>query len=1019
MLIQQNPGWAEALGGIIGAVGNYVQGKSQAQQAKADAQQKAQAQAAAQALAQQKVGIEQQNADTQQQEALTRAKQEASTELHQRATEALADAQLQLKQNHDAMAFQQAQQKINQEFALGVGKINASVTVAQVHAQASVAQAQIHAAATVQSAQIHAAATERGQDMRAAKKADPAANLTPQGQQFLRMLESTNNPADPRAAAAALAQSQLPESDKTIIRTMLAGKQKPLLTGKPPRKQAGVVRTQNIGALPGTLQALIIKMRTQGVTDTGINKMIQPCAAGWRREEGRQPGASRRSVNRGCAGVLAKPSGARSGGALAALAKGSTVAPRCAQNGSKKGVGKIAQALDAQRFAVAQKAGLGNTTDEQMTNLRTKLGIEKDYQDNKLFGLIPQPQPLHHFEQGLVDAALGTLTDPLTLETLGAGPLLKVAARAAAGTEMGARAGAAASKAITQAKALPSPLRTATRKGVGSMGEEVVHGGEAIPWYDLFTYGGKAKRVHGVETVENVLGTKGRVLTQGDARKALYNRTLDQALHGTTEAEQLNVFHWMNGEIPFERLTKTEQAAAKQMDRWRNNLLRVGQVTAPQMVTKRQNWFPGVHPAGEGTEARTVNLLEPFDPHLLQRDVKNVPINSAAEGLAALRGAANSRAGLATGHKLEKAVRETLGTPTGQAIPSEIRDLFDETIRATGNKRDVGQVAADLWRGLINVPKAAVVGTGIGHIANITSLAANQPGGLRAIASAPKTFAQLMAKPGARNQILKDAIEMGAIGRNSERSTAAIDLLNKLPGPLSFPGKVLQLGNKATWAWDDAITQGLAKNFVQQGRYLTPTSAGRAARRALVDYEHLSPFAQASKNVMPFAAFHTSLPKAVAGGIARNPARAAFLSRATGGAMYGSDYDLPGVGTTRSYLPTADIGRAEPFKYARNGLALPVAAPIGAVESAFEHSIGLNPRDFQKNKYGGPPKLPFTTFGQDPLTPQGAKALLLQLLTSPIPYGRQIQQNAGLGTYKPQQLLDILLQSQARQLPLR
>jgi len=407
----------------------------------------------------------------------------------------------------------------------------------------------------------------------------------------------------------------------------------------------------------------------------------------------------------------------------------------------------------------------------------------------------------------------------------------------------------------------------------------------------------------------------------------------------------------------------------------------------------------------------------------MQREGQHVlgPEVTGPQVMEALQGRARSGADMATSRRLEAEVKKTLGLKPTDEIPPEISDMFNVNVRASGTARTPAEKWADRWRTVVTAPKAAVVGTGPRHMANIANLAVNQPGGIQASARALPTFAKLMAKPGDRNAILKSGINLGAIEPNPERSTAIIDLLKKLPGPLSLPGKAMEASNRATWSFDDAMAQALAEQNVKRG--MKGYQAGRAARRGLVDYENLSPFAEKAKNVMPFAAFNTSLPKAVASGVLADPMRAAFLSRATGGAMYGADYDN-GSGTTfRSYLPTGELGRIansprEPFKYARKSLSQGVTVPLGALESSFEHGMGLPKGEFQPHgKY--PAKLPFSTYGQDPLTKQGLTSLLLQLGVSGVPLGQQGLGQAGMGRFKPQSLLDYLLLSGGGQLPLR
>ena len=215
---------------------------------------------------------------------------------------------------------------------------------------------------------------------------------------------------------------------------------------------------------------------------------------------------------------------------------------------------------------------------------------------------------------------------------------------------------------------------------------------------------------------------------------------------------------------------------------------------------------------------------------------------------------------MATSRRLEQEVRKTLGLKAGEEVPPEISDLFNINVRATGAARTPAERWADRWRTVVTAPKAAVVGTGPRHMANIANLALNQPGGgIQAFARALPTFAKLMAKPGDRNAILKSGINLGAIEPNPERSTAVIDLLKKLPGPLSLPGKAMEASNRATWSFDDAMAQALAEQNVKRG--MKGYQAGRAARRGLVDYENLSPFAEKAKNVMPFAELQYVAPE--------------------------------------------------------------------------------------------------------------------------------------------------------------
>ena len=162
----------------------------------------------------------QERIDVDQQKATTEAKAEAARELHQNYLDELARLKAETQEHKDAQEFQLKKQKLDNDLKLGLAKIHGSKDVAEVHANASIAVAQIHASATVTAAQIRASHAGRS------RGAADTGGLSPDGQKFLQMLSSTNNPADPRAAKAALDQSSLSASDKGIIEGILASKGK-------------------------------------------------------------------------------------------------------------------------------------------------------------------------------------------------------------------------------------------------------------------------------------------------------------------------------------------------------------------------------------------------------------------------------------------------------------------------------------------------------------------------------------------------------------------------------------------------------------------------------------------------------------------------------------------------------------------------------------------------------------------------------------------------------------------------
>jgi len=240
----------DIIGGLLGAAGAFIGGQQQAKQQKAEQARQAalDAQSVSEAMQrhaeeQQRLSIEQTRADTGQVDALTKAKQEAATELHQHYLDDLARIKAETAQHKDAQEFQLKKQKLDNDLKLGLAKIHGSKDVAEVHANASIAVAQIHASATVTSAEIRASHAGRGRGA-----GENTGGLSEKGQQFLQMLSGTNNAADPREAKAALDQSGLSAADKGIIEGVLAGKGKgqyvtPTYKPATPRASTGLATT--------------------------------------------------------------------------------------------------------------------------------------------------------------------------------------------------------------------------------------------------------------------------------------------------------------------------------------------------------------------------------------------------------------------------------------------------------------------------------------------------------------------------------------------------------------------------------------------------------------------------------------------------------------------------------------------------------------------------------------------------------------------------------------------------------
>ena len=188
-------------------------------------------------------------------------------------------------------------------------------------------------------------------------------------------------------------------------------------------------------------------------------------------------------------------------------------------------------------------------------------------------------------------------------------------------------------------------------------------------------------------------------------------------------------------------------------------------------------------------------------------------------------------------------------------------------------------------------------------------------------------------------------------------------------------------------AVDEAAKIEYAKLLVKSGEAQGLEAGGLASKR-LVDYEHTSPFVRnVMRYIAPFGTFRGSIPGAVVGGIARNPARAALLNRMSGGTMYGGQpapFHQGGQPVDpmhpqgakqpwqfEMYNPTADVSRGldfitpwrqraagvpvsetGPMSYGRSTLAQPIAgaatlglealaAPGASLEDTYKEAMAL------------------------------------------------------------------------------
>lgn len=328
-------------------------------------------------------------------------------------------------------------------------------------------------------------------------------------------------------------------------------------------------------------------------------------------------------------------------------------------------------------------------------------------------------------------------------------------------------------------------------------------------------------------------------------------------------------------------------------------------------VPFRKHYMPGFHEGEEGgREAYTYNLTDVHDPRTLHREDLYVKSPEDLErGFTAM--AANTNRQVQT-RELNTLLGNVLDEP-------EVKKLFDRFVPATGDQRGLQQQLIDGWMGVVGYPRAGVVSLTPRHGANIWDLAVNTvpPDKLPQFT---KEVGELTAKlvtatPRDYRLLTREGRELGAVsGKFMERKPFFQNFPDwGILGPLrgkSVPvlSQWTRFNNKLVWAIDDATKQVYAKIMHQAGE-ATGLRAGGLAQERLVDYERLSNLQKALRYVAPFGTFRGGIPQAVLGGIARNPARAAFYNRLSGNAYTGDTAQTPEGWQAKFYGPTADVGR--------------------------------------------------------------------------------------------------------------
>jgi hypothetical protein len=638
------------------------------------------------------------------------------------------------------------------------------------------------------------------------------------------------------------------------------------------------------------------------------------------------------------------------------------------------------KALDAQGW-LARKALTGgeSDTDKQMTAIRHHIpGMDFVYdkvlnQQNPALG--PNMGPLEgpiqaagrgidHAARGLIDAALEGSVDPLTYESFGAGPALK-------SLGISAKAAPFVMRMINKD---PTEITPAIYDAL-HWGGPAARGGHDVPLIrgaaNVADRRGSIVQQHIMERVDNIVNGKPITTAQGRVRPGTM----------LNDEERMNVAKALKGETPTEAmapkdsLTPNEQAAYRQLRSLtqldyhlrrdaaktvlqRNYGNQLGEDEMNELldkeVPKRENYMPSAHVGerGTGRPGFTPNPTDYRDPRNLPQE--NFEVRSPEDlqnGFKAM--ASNTGRQVAT-----KTLHDLLGDLLDKP---EVKSMFDEVVPATGDARTKVEKWKDWWTAAIGYPRAGIVSLTPRHGANIYDLLVNTvpPQELpKATAKMAALVPQLMkASPRQYRELTRGGEELGALsGGFAERKP----FFQNIPGLAKYTA----FNNKLVWAIDDAAKQTYAEIMHQTGEAQGLHAGGLASQR-LVDYEHLAPIQKALRYVAPFGTFRGGIPGAVGGGMLRNPARAAFINRATGGTAYGNK-PQPGQEGWQMFNPTADVGRAltigdkgsptqraaaGPAEFMRSTLGEPLKTAVGLVNPWMEYGQSPVPTRMANGKW--------------------------------------------------------------------
>lgn len=643
--------------------------------------------------------------------------------------------------------------------------------------------------------------------------------------------------------------------------------------------------------------------------------------------------------------------------------------------------------------------------DQYRAGIRHNLGLDDPH---SFLGRTGTYQHATHGAQGLVDAAIDAVADPLTL--LGGSGLLENVSRRVAPHVLPAVLKHAG-------KATDAIVHAADRVGHGVDARQFLDStGENIgAVYDWLGPGNKLKRQlatrFGAEGDAHYAATAAARNASRSTRSSLTNELVSryrQAIHGLSMQDESAIYNALHTGTEAKLAPELQQRAAQiselydtvahlqgtaglqrqlaahgfQLPEWAQAF----EAAKPRRIQRasqyRRNYLPTAHDDQEFNEAsllarqahRRARYASSHDPNLLARAGNEGDLLDPDLQRLVNEGRFANAAKSIVGRDTSARMAQHFGT-RADSLPGAVNEYLSPAFKEVDPKL---RAVSSVLRGAVDLPKQALFALPFRHALNITGLQAlHDPGAVL------PTFAEysklIRMTPAERHAALQDVIHAGAVDVPSV--DRARGLINRIPGV----GQMYDTSAEMLWTFDDAAKAVATRRAMRRG--LSPEQASRETLNALINYGDRSGFTDALGYVAPFATYRSKMPGAVARSLLKHPERTQIANRiapALAGEEQPSDQlDAKGQRqAAETYLPLSDTLRAvdEPAEFARATASYPIQMLLSAA--------GVHGKDS-----GGYRN--FFTYGK----PVGSPADIAKYAGNAVPYLQQILQWRGLGEF--------------------